>query len=119
MGSKLTKFLNVLTLGHLNRKAKKEAKRQAEQKNSQLTLNTIHMPDVQKLVGALGNIENIVSVSSTISTITIELAQMEKANFDLLKQISIKGVIKSPTNVTLLIGDCASALKDKILELKK
>lgn len=119
MGKKLTKFLNVITFGHLSRKAKKEAEKQAQQKNTELTLNTIAMPDVNMVVGALGNIENIVTASSTISTITIEVNQMDKINFDLLKKISAKGVIKSTTNITLLIGDCATALRDKILELKK
>lgn len=119
MGKKLTKFLNIITFGHLSRKAKKEAQKQAAQKNTELTLNTIALPDTDLLIGALGNIENIVTASATISTITIEVNQMDKINFDLLKKISGKGVIKSTTNVTLLIGDCATALRDKILELKK
>lgn len=119
MGKKLTKFLNIITFGHLSRKAKKEAQKQAEQKNTELTLNTIAMPDVNVLVGAFGNIENIINASATISTITIEVKQMDKVNFDLVKKITGKGVIKSTTNVTILIGDCANALKDKILELKK
>ena len=71
------------------------------------------------MVGALGNIENIITVSATISTITIEVNQMDKVNFDLLRKISNKGVIKSTTNITLIIGDCAITLRDKILELKK
>ncbi|XQP55638.1 MAG: hypothetical protein ACOQNY_02415 [Mycoplasmoidaceae bacterium] len=119
MGKKLTKFLNAISFGHLNRKAKKEALKQSQNSNDQLTLNTVALPDVNLLVGALGNIENIVTVSATISTITVEVTNLEKVNMELLKKISTKGVIKSMTNVTLIIGDCAMALKDKILELKK
>lgn len=114
-----TKFLNIITFGYLSRKAKKEAAKQAENKNTQLTLNTIALPDVAALTGALGGYENIVNVSATISTITFQVKQMEIINFDLLKKIAIKGVIKSTDNITLLIGDCAMALKDKILENKK
>lgn len=119
MGKKLTKFLDVITFGHLSRKAKKEAEKQASQKNDQLTLNTMETPDVNMLIGAFGNIDNIVTASATISTITIEVEEMGRVNFDLLKKFSSKGVIKSSTNVTLLIGDCATSLRDKILELKK
>lgn len=119
MGKRLTKFLNIITFGHLSRKAKKEAARQAAIKNDKLTLNTISLPDIQATTNALGGIENIVNISSTISTITFQVTDMAKINFGQLQSISAKGVIKSENNVTLLIGDCADALKTKILELKK
>lgn len=116
MGKKLTKFLNIITFGHLARKAKKEAAKQADIKNTQLTLNTIGMPDVGAVVNALGGQDNIVNVSATISTITFQVKAMDKLNFDQLKKIAVKGVIKSADNVTLLIGDCAMALKDQIMK---
>lgn len=119
MGKKLTKFLNILTFGHLSRKAKKEIAKQEANKNDQLTLNTIGLPDVQATANALGGIANIVNISATISTITFQVTDMAKINFDQLKKISAKGVIKSENNVTLLIGDCANALKAKLLELKQ
>lgn len=118
MGKKLTKFLNILTFGHLNRKAKKEALKQDQNKNAQLTLNTINLPDIQTLANALGGTNNIASISNTISTITIKIVDMAKVDFNQLKKISIKGVIKSSDNITLLIGDCADALKNKLLGLK-
>ncbi|MCQ2956953.1 MAG: hypothetical protein MJ233_03840 [Mycoplasmoidaceae bacterium] len=118
MGKKFSKFLNVLTFGHLGRKAKKEAARQAAEKNSQLTVNTMELPDVNLVVGALGNIDNIATVSATISTITFQVKDMDKVNFETLKKTIAKGVIKSNANVTILIGDCANALKDAILKLK-
>jgi len=105
-----SKFLNIITFGHLNRKAKKQAQKMAEQKNSELTLNTVSLPDVQALKNALGSDANIKSVKSTISTITFELNDMNLINQDLLKQISKKGIVKSNISVTLLIGDCATEL---------
>lgn len=119
MGKKLTKFLNIITFGHLSRKAKKEAAKQAATKNSTLTVNTMGLPDVNAIASALGGIENIADISATISTITFQVRSMEKANFEQLKKIAAKGVIKSETNITLIIGDCALVLKDKILEMKK
>lgn len=116
---KKTKFLNILTFGHLSRKAKKQAQQEAEMKKTELTLNTIGLPDINALANALGGITNIVNISATISTISIQLSQMEKIDLDYLKKISVKGVIKSADNVTLLVGDCAMLLKDKLLELKK
>lgn len=118
MGKKLTKFLNIVTFGHLSRKAKKEANKQAQQKNTELTLNTIGLPDINALANALGGTDNITNVSATISTITFQVTAMEKIDLDQLKKISIKGVIKSNDNVTLLIGDCAMMLKEEILKLK-
>ena len=119
MGKKLSKFLNIITFGYLGRKAKKEAAKQAETKNTSLTVNTVGLPDINGVVNALGGVDNIVNISATISTITFQVNNMNSVNFDTLKKISIKGVIKSETNVTLLIGDCALVLKDKILEMKK
>lgn len=119
MGKKLSKFLNIITFGLLNRKAKKLAQKQAENKNTQLTLNTINLPDISVLTNSLCGIENIVNISATISTITFQLNKMDGVNFDQLKKIAAKGVIKSENNITLLIGDCALLLKDEILNLKK
>ncbi|MBQ0045267.1 MAG: hypothetical protein KBS35_00040 [Mycoplasma sp.] len=119
MGKKLTKFLNVLTFGHLGRKAGKEASKQEQNKNDQLTLNTIGMPDINAIANALGGVANIVNISATISTITFQVTAMDKIDFELLKKLSSKGVIKSQDNITLIIGDCAMAVKEKLLELKK
>lgn len=114
-----TKILNILTFGHLSRKAKKQAQKEAEIKNTELTLNTIGLPDINALANALGGVENIVNISATISTISVQLNQMDKIDLEYLKKVSVKGVIKSVDNVTLLVGDCAMMLKDKLLELKK
>lgn len=119
MGKKLTKFLNIVTFGHLSRKAKKEANKQALIKNDQLTLNTVALPDISALTNALGGLDNIKSISATISTITFQVTAMEKLDFDHLKKIAIKGVIKSNDNVTLIIGDCAMTIKEEILKNKK
>lgn len=119
MRRKLTKFLNVISFGHLNRKAKKEAAKQAQTSNDQLTLNTVELPDVNVIANALGGVANITNISATISTITFQVTAMDKVNFEQLKTISTKGVIKSQGNITLIIGDCAMTLKEKLLELKK
>ena len=107
MGEKFSKFLNVITFGAINRRAKKKAAAMAESKNNELTLNTVALPDVAALTSALGSGSNIVNVSATISTITFDVKDMNQVNMQLLQTISKKGVIKSPTAVNLLIGDCA------------
>ena len=76
------------------------------------------LPDINALANALGGANNITNISATISTITFQVTAMEKIDLDQLKKISIKGVIKSNDNVTLLIGDCAMILKEEILKLK-
>lgn len=114
MGKKWNKFLNILTFGHLSRKAKKIAKQQAENKNTELKLNSMELPNVNALLSALGNKENIRNVSSTISTITFELNNAEIVNVEQLRKICAKGVVKSNNNITILIGDCATALEQKI-----
>lgn len=118
MGKKFSKFLNIITFGLLGRKAKKQAKKQNEKKNLTLTINTMSLPDVDDIVDSLNGIKNIKNVSATISTITFKLNDTMGVDFEQLKKISTKGVIKAETNITLLIGDCAQALKDKILQLK-
>lgn len=116
MGKKLTKFLNALTFGHLNRKAKKQAAQLAANKNTELKLNSMELPNVEQLLQALGGKPNIISVSSTISTITFNLEDVSKIDTSTLKEICAKGVVKSLNSVTLLIGDCATALKEKMLQ---
>lgn len=113
------KLLNILTFGHLKRKAKKKAALEAANKNTELTLNTVALPDVAALLNAIGGNDNIANISATISTITFQVKAMDKLNFEQLKKFSSKGVIKSTDNVTLIIGDCAMALKDEILKNKK
>ncbi len=114
MGKKWNKFLNILTFGHLSRKAKKIAKQQAENKNTELKLNSMDLPNVELLVNALGGKPNISNISSTMSTITFTLLDVNKANIEQLKKICAKGAIKSNSNITLLIGDCANALEKAI-----
>lgn len=118
MGKKLTKFLNVMTFGHLSRKAKKETARLDSVKNDHLTLNTVGLPDVQVVANSLGGISNVINITSTISTITFQVHDMAKVDIDHLKKVAVKGAIKSENNVTLIIGDCAETLKNKLLELK-
>lgn len=118
MGKKMTKFLDVITFGGVSRRAKKEAEKQAATKNTELKVNTMQIPNVEALVVALGGRTNISNVTSTISTITFILMDASKVNIEQLKKISVKGVVKSNSNITLLIGDCATALKDTILKMK-
>ncbi len=117
--NKKAKILNILTFGHLARKAKKQAEIEAQNKKTELTLNTIGLPDINALANALGGVENIGNISATISTISIQIIQMDKINLEYLQKIATKGVVKSVDNVTLVVGDCAMTLKDKLLELKK
>jgi len=103
-------ILNILTFGHLSRKAKKIAKEQEAKKNTELKLNTMALPDLEKLSSALGGRENIVSASSTISTVKFVLTDPNKINLDVLKEIAAKGVIKTADGVTIVVGDCATEL---------
>jgi len=105
-----SKFLNIITFGHLSRKAKKLAKEQAENKNTELKVNTIALPDMEKLTNGLGGKDNVISVSSTISTVKFTLKDPTKVNFDILRAVTTKGIIKSTNDVTLVVGDCAAEL---------
>lgn len=114
MGKKMTKFLDIITFGGVSRKAKKEAEKQAANKNTELKLNSMQLPNVDAFVNALGGRPNISNVTCTMSTITFTLVDVNKANIEQLKKICAKGAIKSNSNITLLIGDCANALKKAI-----
>jgi len=103
-------ILNILTFGHLSRKAKKIAKEKEANKNTELKLNTMALPDLEKLSSALGGRENIISASSTISTVKFVLTDVNKINLDVLKEIAAKGVIKTADGVTIVVGDCANEL---------
>lgn len=114
MGKTWNKILNIITFGHISRKAKKIAKQRAENKNTELQLNSMELPDVDALVNALGGKPNISNITCTMSTITFTLMDVNRANLEQLKKICAKGAIKSNSNITLLIGDCANALKKAI-----
>lgn len=113
-----SKFLNVITFGHIKRKAKKEALKLADTKNEELTLNTVALPDISILVHSLGGMSNVHSISNTISTVTFKIEDFNKVDIDHLKKLSVKGVVKSAENITLIIGDCAAELKAKLDEEK-
>lgn len=113
MTSNWHKILNILTFGYLNRKAKKIAKNSS--KNQELVLNTLNIPDIDVLINDLGGEANILEVSSTISTISFHLKNLDIVKRDQLEKILKGGVMKSADNITLIVGDCANGIEKEIL----
>ena len=104
------KFLNIITFGHINRKAKKEII-ELKNKNIHFKQHTIDLPNINQLVNALGDKKNIQTITNTISSITFKVYDQKKINFNELKRIKQKGIINSNNSITLLIGDCAEMIK--------
>lgn len=110
-----SKFLNIITFGHINRKAKKRII-ETKNKNNYFKQHTIELPNIDQLLNALGGKDNIWSITNTISSITFTVYDSKKINFNELKYISKKGIINSNNSITLLIGDCAEKIKQLLTE---
>lgn len=108
-----SKFLNIITFGYINRKARKKIDK-LNNKNDSFKQHTIDLPNINKLVEALGGKENIQTITNTISSITFKIYHSENVNLQKLKKISKKGIISSHNSITLLIGDCAEKIKQLI-----
>ncbi|MDD1379056.1 PTS glucose transporter subunit IIB [Metamycoplasma hyosynoviae] len=105
-------FLIIITFGFILIHWKKY--RQREEKQS-LSISTKLNFKYEDLISALGGIQNITSVNSTQKVLKISYKNKQEINFDKLKVIKdISGISLTQNTISIIIGNAAIYLKDKI-----
>lgn len=110
----LAQALNIISFGSLGYFAKRKVRKQNLNKNTQLNVNNESFAQFDDLIIALGNKQNIISTTNTISSITFKVKDIKLINLTSLKEISKKGVISGIDSITLLIGDTANKLANDV-----
>lgn len=67
-------------------------------------------------IHALGGKDNIIDVSSTISSVKITLKNIDLVNKEEIKEISQRGILVSENKITILFGDFSETLKNVLQE---
>ena len=112
-------LLDVITLGTFEIYLHNKAKKVANVKNSELTYSKTYGFDINDIINDLGGIDNIENVSATLSSVKINLKNINLVIADLQKKYKIKGITKSNNVLILIFGDNAKAIAENIeLSLK-
>ena len=108
---------DIFTLGILEVILHQKAKKVSQQVNTQLMYSKKYKFNIDKFVDDVGGIDNIVSASSTLSSLRLELKDINLVNPDLKSKYKINGLTKSSKSIILVFGDNSKAICDDIIKL--
>ncbi|MDR2823401.1 MAG: hypothetical protein LBV37_02605 [Mycoplasmataceae bacterium] len=110
-------LLSICTFGIFYLIAHSKAKKLSLQANTEITYSKKVDMNILDLVETLGGKNNIKGISATISTLKIEVENIELINKLRLKQIVNKGVMFNHNQIILVLGDNAITICAAIKEL--
>lgn len=99
------KLFYIYTFGIGYYIAKKKAKQRSKTINNNIKVMRHLDFNIEDLILALGGINNIKNVNSTISNLKVCLNNIENINIDLIKKLGAIGTIKNLDSITILFGD--------------
>ena len=74
--------------------------------------------DIQLLVDSLGGKENIKSVESSLSKVTVELLSKKDLNIEQIKSLGATGIVQNQNKLSMIFGKVSETvskeIKDKI-----
>lgn len=110
-------FLLIITFGFI----KKTIINRIEDNTENVIKTSSKIPfNIVVFIHALGGKDNIIDISSTISSVKISLKNINLINKDDIKEISQRGILISENKITILFGDFSETLKKAIEdEIKK
>ncbi len=110
-------FLLVITFGFI----KKTIIDRIEDNTENIIKTSTNIPfNIVVLIHALGGKQNIVEISSTISSLKVTLINIDLVDKDKIKDISQRGILISENKITILFGNYSEQLKQELEdELKK
>lgn len=112
-------LLDIITLGIFEIYLHNKAKKVADIKNSELTYSKTYGFKINNFIKDLGDINNIENVSSTLSSVKVNLKNINLVIADLQKKYKIKGITKSSNVLILIFGDSAKTIVENIEQLLK
>ncbi|MBQ6280211.1 MAG: hypothetical protein IJK72_02010 [Mycoplasma sp.] len=112
-------LFDIFTFGIFEIILHAKAKKVANIKNSELTYSKTYKFNINNFINDLGGIDNIENVSSTLSSVKINLKKINLIIADLQKKYQIKGITKSNNVLILIFGDNAKTIAENIEKLLK
>lgn len=107
-------LLNVISFGSLYFYSKKKAKRQVKSVNKELKTSRKINFEINDLLEGIGGKNNIKTISTSLSSLKINVIDKEKINISLLKNKCCKGIMQSGNNITLIFGDNSKRIAELI-----
>jgi phosphotransferase system IIB component len=111
-------FLSIITFGIYYFIIVNKAKKQSKEVNSNLLYSTKINFDLNEFISFLGGIENIKSVTNTLSSVGFELNEKIALDKQQYKKFNIKGISQSYNKYIIIFGDNSPSIAMKIKELK-
>lgn len=105
-------FIFTFGIGYLI--AKRKAKAIQGKTNEEIVTTTANNFNVDKLITALGGLNNIVAVQSTISNLKITLKDVKAVSQGTIKNLGAKGSFLNEDKITILFGDTSKDIANKI-----
>lgn len=96
---------------------KARAKRLSNKVNTNLTSSQKIDFSIDKIINALGTKNNIKNISSTLSSISVIVDDINKVDEKEFKKAGVQGILKRANKLTLIFGDNAPAIKKVIKDL--
>ena len=112
-------LLDVITLCIFEIYLHNKAKNVANVKKTELTYSKICKFNINDFINDLGGINNIENVSSTLSSVKVNLKNINLVITDLQKKYKINGITKSKNVLILIFGDNAKTIAENIEQLLK
>ena len=104
-------YIMTLGIGYFIIKSKSKSDPQV---NAVLTLSEKFPFKVDDIINYLGKSDNVISVSSTINMLKVELKDINLVDKTMLKKLGAKGMMQSGKTLSLILGDYSKALEQAI-----
>lgn len=117
MNTFLRIVLDVITLGIFEIVLYSKAKKLSKTKNSELTYSKKYKFNINDFANDIGGIDNIENVSYTLSSVKINLKNINLVNLELQKKYPITGITRSFNSMILIFGDNAKTIAEDINKL--
>lgn len=104
----------IFTMGIGYLIAKRRAKVIQNETNDEIISTTANNFNIDKLINALGGLNNITNVQSTISNLKISLNDVNLINQNTIKNLGAKGSFINENKITILFGDTSKDIANKI-----
>lgn len=107
-------FLCVITFGLYKVHVNKQAKKRAQQVNTELITSNEYKFKIDDLIHDLGTKSNITKVSYTLNNVIVNLNDVDKINDDLQKKYKINGLYKSAHQLILVFGNQSKKISEDL-----
>lgn len=109
-----TKILNIASFGLLGFFAKKQAKKQNLNPDSEIKSSKNFDFDALHLIKALGDATNIKECTNTINTVTFKIIDSSLVNKNDLKHFDSRGLLINKHSVNIIFGNNAQAIAQNV-----